>query len=244
MNGYEITTAHNVRLRYDYASLGHRMLAYIIDNLIKVGYFIAIFLVYFFLVRYKIISTNYYLVAALAVIFFFIPYMFYSLLMDYFMNGQSPGKRVMKIKVVSLDTEQLSFGQCLIRWLFRIIDFGFCSGLIAVLAVATSAKKQRVGDILAGTIVVSMKNEKTLDDTIYAQVATNHTVRYENAGRLSAREIEIIKEVIRQYDQEDKYDLLSVTADRVRQAIGADNDLHDIAFLKAVLEDHYTLAAR
>jgi uncharacterized RDD family membrane protein YckC len=244
MNGYEITTAQNVRLRYEYASLGHRMLAYIIDNIVKVGFAGGMFLVGYVFLKVTDLLGRPILAIVLAIIFIAIPFIFYSLLFEYFMNGQSPGKRAMDIKVVSLDSEQLHFGQCLLRWIFRIVDFGFCYGVVALLAVAFSQKKQRVGDILAGTIVVNLKNEKTLDDTIFANVSADRTARYANAGRLSAREVEIIKEVIRQYDQEDKYDLLSVTADRVRVAIDAGNEQHDIAFLKAVVEDYYTLGAQ
>jgi uncharacterized RDD family membrane protein YckC len=244
MNGYEVTTAHNVTLRYSYASIGDRVLAYLLDTLIKTGYIIAVGVLIAVLISAKIATKDF---LALWIILGFIaalPVIFYSLLFEYMTAGQTPGKRAMKIKVASLDTEQLSFGKCFIRWIFRIIDFGMCYGAIAVVATSVSDKKQRIGDLVAGTIVVSLKSEKTLGQTIYAYVEQGREAHYPQASQLSAREAEIIKEVLRQYEQEGKFDLVPITAARVREAIGAPVDMDDLRFLRTIIEDYYILAGK
>jgi len=244
MDGYEITTAHNVTLRFGYASLGDRILASILDWLIKIGYIAALSFIIAMAAKWKLVPSGSTALWTLFIGLCSLPVIFYSLLFEYFTNGQTPGKRALKIKVASQNTEHLTFGKCLIRWLFRIVDFGICYGAIALVAVAVTAKKQRIGDLVAATVVVSLKAEKTLDQTIYAYVGPDREVRYRQADRLSAREVEIIKEVIRQYEQEGKYDLIPMTAARVRTAIGAGEEQDDLSFLRAVAEDYYTLAAR
>ena len=241
MSGYEITTAHNVTLRFGYASVGDRVLAYILDNLIKVGYILAcVFIGSLFT---KVTGSG-----NLPIIFFacaaIIPFIFYSLFFEYYMGGQTPGKRAMKIKVTSEDSNELTFGKCLIRWLFRFVDFNMGSGAVALITVAVTKKKQRVGDMVAGTIVITLKTEKTLDQTIYAHVESNKQARYPQAARLSAHEIEVIKEVVRQYQQGGNYDLIPKTAERVRAAINGGTDQDDLNLLKTVINDYYILASQ
>ena len=241
MAGFEITTAHNVTLRFGYASIGDRVLAYIIDNLIKVGYILMCVFIGSIFTK-SVGSGN------IPIIFFaclaIIPFLFYSLFFEYYMGGQTPGKRAIKIKVVSNDSDELTFGKCLIRWLFRFVDFNMGSGAVALISVAATQKKQRVGDMVAGTIVVSLKNEKTLDQTIYAHVESDKQARYPQAARLSPREIEIIKEVVKQYQQGGKYDLIPKTAERVRAAVNGGTDQDDLNLLKTVIDDYYILASQ
>jgi hypothetical protein len=159
------------------------------------------------------------------------------------MNGQTPGKRVRDIRVMSESSEALSLGQCIIRWLFRLVDFNVMPG-IGIVTIAVTLKKQRFGDMIAGTVVSNIKQDKTLEDTIYAHVAANRMVHYHQAGQLSPREIEIVKEVLRQYTIDGTYDLVPITANRVRTAIGADHDMDDLSMLKFIVEDYYILATQ
>lgn len=245
MEGYEITTAHNVKLKLGYASLGDRLLAFVIDSLIKTGYVLALVFIGIMITRSVHTDSGPSIAFwVFAIIIGLLPYLFYSLFFEYFMEGQTPGKRVRKIKVASQDSSELTFGQCMIRWLFRLVDFGVFSGAIAMVTIAVTDRKQRVGDLVAGTIVVSLKTEKTLEQTIYAYVAPDRAVRYPLAARLTAREIEVIKEVIRLNNEEGKYDLIPMTATRVRATVGAGVETDDLSLLQTVIEDYYTLAAQ
>src|ERR1019366_6403845 len=116
MSQINIVTAQNVTLKIELANIGDRFLAAIIDVLIKVG------LITLFTIGTLIIgrSTGSNFGLGLLVI---IVMVFYSLVFEGLMKGQTPGKRAMKIRVSQLDGRQLSFGSILLRWLFRIIDF-------------------------------------------------------------------------------------------------------------------------
>jgi uncharacterized RDD family membrane protein YckC len=86
-----------------------------------------------------------------ALLFFVLTMAYYAVLES--QSGQTLGKRVMKLRVVAIDG-QLTLGKALIRTLLRIIDglpFFYLLGFIVMLV---SQRKQRIGDMAAGTIVV------------------------------------------------------------------------------------------
>ena len=93
------------------------------------------------------------------------PIIVYSLVLESIFEGQSFGKKLVKIKVVKIDGYQAGFGDYVIRWFFRVIDFFSFFGLPGLITVITSQKSQRLGDMAAGTAVITLKN-KIFQDTI------------------------------------------------------------------------------
>src|ERR1700743_3830347 len=128
MQTIRITTSQNIDIDYEVAGLGERILARLID--------LAIFVLILILGSFIGSLTNLFLDPGVGLIIILTIYItlfvFYDLLFEVFMNGQSIGKRIMKIKVISLDGGQPRFGQYLLRWLFRIVDFALIEpGLVA-----------------------------------------------------------------------------------------------------------------
>ncbi|MEN9569474.1 MAG: hypothetical protein RL172_705 [Bacteroidota bacterium] len=70
-------------------------------------------------------------------------------------NGQTPGKMLLKIKVVTIQYAKASFGQTLVRHLFDIIDYLPFLGILGIIVASSTGYQQRVGDLVAGTIVVN-----------------------------------------------------------------------------------------
>src|SRR5205085_11250809 len=119
------------------------------------------------------------------------PIVFYDLLSEVLLNGQSFGKRVRGIKVISLSGQQASFSQYLIRWVFRLIDFTITSNLLGLTLVAATEKHQRLGDIIAGTVLVKTNPRTSAEDTWYqATDATSHSVSYPEVINLKDRDIQ------------------------------------------------------
>src|SRR5690606_25788624 len=108
MQTVSVRTTQNVVIDYPVASLGDRILAYFIDVLIMVAYIILIFLV----IGFGEIGS-----IAIIISLISIPLFLYHLLFEIFMNGQSPAKRQMNIKVVRLDGTPPTIGNYIIRWL-------------------------------------------------------------------------------------------------------------------------------
>jgi uncharacterized RDD family membrane protein YckC len=66
-------------------------------------------------------------------------------------GGQTVGKRLMKLRVVRADGRPAGMGEIAVRTILRVID-NYLVGLIVMLA--TGDRRQRIGDLAAGTIVV------------------------------------------------------------------------------------------
>ncbi|MGD2247462.1 MAG: RDD family protein [Candidatus Methanofastidiosia archaeon] len=82
-----------------------------------------------------------------------VPFLYYTFFEAY-MNGQTVGKMLVKIKVVKEDGSPIDIVDALIRNVLRIIDSLPVLYLLGLVLIASSDKKQRLGDIVAKTVVV------------------------------------------------------------------------------------------
>jgi uncharacterized RDD family membrane protein YckC len=144
----------------EYAGAIHRILAVIIDHIILavVTIIIAIPLGLSSMV-FSMARPDPFAMAANAVswiAFGIVAVIIWILYFPYFesRSGQTPGKRVMGIKVTKENGKALTFGDALIRTVFRIIDFLPVAYIIGLIVILVSQKKQRIGDMAAKTIVV------------------------------------------------------------------------------------------
>jgi len=95
----------------------------------------------------------------IVLIIFFILEWFYPVYFEVFRNGQTIGKKAMKIRVVNHDLTPIRFGASLTRNLLRAADFlPFCY-VVGIATTALSNKSQRLGDLAAGTLVVYVNEE-------------------------------------------------------------------------------------
>lgn len=234
MNQINIITAQNVTLRIELANIGDRFLAALIDMLIKMGVLLSIALLTFL---FREASGNKVLNVTLwSVCIIFL--VFYSLMFEYFMKGQTPGKRAMKIKVARLVGEQVTFGNLILRWLFRIIDFPLSWPAIGISTIIFTKKYQRLGDVVAGTVLITTKERTSLEDTSYSQLESNYKPSFPQVNQLSGRDAEVIKKVIRLYTESDKYELVMVAAEKLRMVLDVHPNMDDLSFLKVVLQDY------
>lgn len=91
----------------------------------------------------------------------------YFIYWEYKRNGQTPGKRLFGLRVVTLDGSPLSLGKCLTREAIRYVDMLFIvPGLLACLL---TSKRQRLGDLLAGTMVAYSRHEAQERDYLYVK---------------------------------------------------------------------------
>lgn len=221
-----IRTAQNVEIRYKLAGLGNRVLAKLLDLIIMTGYVIA--------VGFAITSLEF---MGWGLIIFFLPILLYTLLFEVFNNGQTPGKSVIRIKVVSLDGTPLSLGQILTRWLLQSVDVWIMSGLAGLLSIVSGTKQQRLGDMAAGTIVVSLKQDSSLEKTAYVKVEEGYQPLYTQASQLSEQDVRIIKTVLT--DRSDnRYTLISKAAAKIEELLGVNKSVSSQEFLKAVVKDY------
>lgn len=160
-----ITIESPEKIRFDYriAPTGTRIGAYVIDILIQVGIIILIVLLVFSLSGFKRsgrmvssgVGSDFQL---LALAFLYLTYFFlqwgYFTLFELFKNGQSPGKKAMRISVIRSNGEPPDAAVIVLRNLLRAVDgfpfFNLLGGLISLL----DKKSRRLGDMVADTLVV------------------------------------------------------------------------------------------
>lgn len=237
MEYVRIDTTQNVAIDYEIASLGERILAYLIDLLIFVAYAFTWFIIIDGLK--ETIPFNIALFWVLA-----LPLFFYDLLCEILFNGQSFGKKVMKIKVVKLDGTQPTFGSYLLRWLLRLIEGGaFCYGAVAMVVYLINGKGQRLGDLAAGTTVIKLKPRVGLADvTTSHDVQATYTPVYPQASHLSDRDAAIIKDLLSTSIRERNMEMLTALSSRVQELLDVKEVTDPELFLKTVLKDftYYT----
>lgn len=176
-----IETPENVTLKRSLAGVGTRVIGGIIDSMILGVVYLGVSLILFVLGINVIEIVNLsdtmsvWIVAFLMVAIFLIHWG-YFLFFEMTTNGQTPGKRYVKIRVVQKEGQGVTFNALAIRNLLRAID-GIGLYSIAVLTMFLTRSVQRLGDIAAGTVVVSEgtveysasydnKKNVTLDETV------------------------------------------------------------------------------
>ena len=78
----------------------------------------------------------------------------YHIFFEFLWNGQTPGKRVAGIRVLTTRGEPVTFVHVLVRNLLRIVDFLPSSYMLGAVCILVTRRSQRLGDLAAGTIVV------------------------------------------------------------------------------------------
>ncbi len=191
MQSTYIVNEQHVRIRQHFAGLVPRMVALLADCFIDSAYFFGLsgFLEY---------SRLYYIMDDWFVFFlFFLPVQFYFLLFELLNNGQTPGKRLMSIRVVRLDGRPLSLSACILRFLLLYVDTMF--GLVGALLIVLTPRSQRIGDLAAGTSVVSDRKFRAsrVDLSEYAYLLADYRPHYVRAAELSAKQADIIDHALR-----------------------------------------------
>ncbi len=242
----EVPTTQNVTIDYETAGLGQRILAYIMDIIFIILWIIG-WLWLLSTVSGLGMSTIFSgdITFILLLLLIFIPVLFYDLLFETLNNGQSPGKMIMRIRVVNVDGTTPSAGSYLIRWLFRLIDFSMTENLLAVIMIATTKKSQRLGDLLAGTTVVDLKvnsrnRELSITDLDFHE---DYKVSYSDVlDKLSDRDIQTINSIIEDNRMKENNYFNQRLAERIKMITGYTYDGSDRVFLKKVVSDYNYLA--
>lgn len=244
----EVQTTQNVTIDYETAGVGQRILAYLLDLIAIIVWVIGWFWILGTVASFGINQAfNGDIFAILLVIIILLPVVFYHLLFETLNNGQSPGKMVMKIRVVNVDGTAPTSSSFLIRWLFRLIDFSMTEGFLAVIMVAVTKKSQRLGDLLAGTTVIDLKlnnrnRELSITDLDFHE---DYKVTYIDVlDRLSDKDIQTISSIIEDQRMRDSDYFNQRLAERIKSITGYTYNGPDRVFLRKVVSDYNYLAVQ
>jgi hypothetical protein len=162
--------------------------------------------------------------------------------MEYFFNGQSPGKKMRKIKVVRLDGSSATLGNYLLRWIFRLVDIFLAQGGVAILTILINGKGQRLGDLAAGTTVIKLQSKTSLYDTVLMPLPEGYQGLYPQVKQLNDNQIALVKEVLQvtfaNPDVELKNKLQNHIKTALEKKMGIISNEESRTFLDTVLKDY------
>jgi len=243
METIRVSTAQNVDIDYEVAGLGERIVARLID--------LAGFAVLYIIVLILMIASfrNSGTLGVVLIIIFLVIFVFYDLVCELTMDGQTFGKKIMKIKVISLDGGQPTFGQYLMRWIFRVIDFGFIFGwgLVALVCVAVSKNHQRIGDMLAKTTLIKTVPRTKIDQVAFGfALPDDYQPVFKEVLHLNDRDAELIFEVLSGFYQTGNTDLIYSMATKIKEhiAIVIPAGMNEFQFLETVMKDYNHLTGQ
>ena len=257
MASVAVNTSLNVNIDFELAGVDKRVLAWLIDLAIRITYYI--FCTSFFRQEFGDDTLMVFFELALLM-----PLMFYFLLFELLMNGQTPGKKVFGIKVISLQGYKPTYIQYLNRWVFRLMDTGFITVLIfgmigdwvygsvfllanvaSLIYILNSKKEQRIGDLIANTVVIRLNSKTRIEDTIFTKIEdTNYVVRYPNVIKLSDRDISIIKNALNNAQRSNRYDILWNIVNKLEPVIDAPSGDDPYYYLVTLIKDYNYLTTR
>jgi uncharacterized RDD family membrane protein YckC len=236
MQTISVQTTQNVFIHHPVASVGDRILAYILDRIILIAYIVAI------IGLFINIEVN---AVWPWIVFLAGPWLFYHLLFEIFMNGQSPGKRVMNIQVVRLDGTQASVGDYILRWAFSLIDFYLLSGALAVIVIAAGGKGQRIGDMVAGTTVVKLiETQQITANKIFITPEQTYVPTFPQVTQLESRDIELIQRALDALTQFENEQPVLLVTEKIKSMLGIQTDLPPAEFLYIVVKDFNHITSR
>lgn len=157
-----IDTPEQVELEFAVAGIGSRFVAVLIDHLIQAAfYFVFIILgaIVFGAASNRFNLLGKWVLAGFIVLNFLLIWGYYTLF-EAFWHGQTPGKNIMKLRVIKDSGRQITLFEAMSRNLLRIVDYLPAFYFVGVITMACTKRQQRLGDLAAGTIVVHERRDE------------------------------------------------------------------------------------
>jgi uncharacterized RDD family membrane protein YckC len=201
----------------------------------------------------------------------FLPVLLYHLVLEITMNGQSIGKRIMGIRVVNEIGGRPSISQFLIRWLLRVSDLWIAVLILILLAspdfgrdvettfiilaalgflitdivlVVSSKKSQRIGDILAKTILIRTNTKGSIEDTVFVAVADNYIPSFPQIMQLSDKDINAIKSILGTARKKGDFNMADAASYKIKTHLRIESSMPSFDFLEVLLKDYNYLSTK
>ena len=237
MDSIDILTGQHVAIKYEPANIVQRMLSILLDYVFMVAYELTLFFISD-LIGFDFLNGE--TMGILTFAFFSLPILLYHVFFETILNGQTPGKIIMKIRVTHVDGSTPNFVSYFLRWILLPIDMIPYGGVGALLIVFTK-NHQRLGDLAAGTTVIKLNSAKQkydLDDMSY-DVETDYQPVFREAEILTEGQIRLITDLLENPLDESKVeDSLEQLADKIKEKLNIESKLNDRVFLETIVKDY------
>jgi len=271
MSVIKIPTSFNIDVEFEIPEFYRRLISLLIDMVIHFCYMRIAFEIFKSIANSSGVmdgNTGYNL-EAIAVILF-LPLFIYHVVLEITMNGQSIGKKIMGLRVVNENGGKASISQFLIRWLLRVSDV-WIVGIIFVIAsapdfremertflilgvlgflitdivlVVSSRKGQRVGDVLARTILIRTSRKASIEETVFREVSDAYTPVFPQIMQLSDRDINAIKNILETARKKGDYEMAATASDKIKNHLKIETSMQPFEFLDVLLKDYNYLSVK
>jgi uncharacterized RDD family membrane protein YckC len=261
MKSIEFVSAQNVKIEYEYATVIQRCTSALIDTAMLALYIAIMF---------ALLSNSGFDQYMLVELFLLkLPWIFYHPVLEYLSHGQTLGKYALGIRVVTYSGERPGFREIFTRWIFKghfmWISFSFATifngagdlvvigiihiimGLVGLMYASVAEKSQRMGDVMAGTVVIKDKSSirYSLKDVLSIKNQENYTPEYPGVVRFTDEDMLLIKNSIqrvRKYPNPETKKFARELADESAKLIGlSETPNKRLKFLQTLLQDYVVL---
>ena len=248
MSTIKLETGFNIEVDFAVAPFHRRMFAWFIDLMVIYFYNLLLSKLFGTTIRESLVQKEW------VYILLNLPILFYYPVSEFFSNGRTIGKQLMGIRVITSEGGQASLSQYGLRWIFRFIDFPtwiffaiftqelpwWCSVFLlsGIACVIFSEKSQRIGDIIAGTIVIFTRHTNSWKDTVFTELETDYKPLYPQVMKLSDKDINSLKAVIENTRKSNNHDLAFRIAERIKTKFQMQSSQDAIDFLETLLKDY------
>src|SRR5688572_3311931 len=145
----KVSTPDHIEFEYQLAGIGSRFAAVALDHIFQFLGWLAIVIIYTNVITGGVVEFSAILTVAVFLLVFA-----YFVLFEWLGGGQTPGKKIMGLRVMYEDGRPVDFAASAIRNVLRLADFLPAVYGLGVTVMFISPKSQRLGDLAGGTIVV------------------------------------------------------------------------------------------
>ena len=250
----KLDTGFNIEIDFPISPFHRRMFAYLIDSLVMYLYWILI------AALMKNASDDFESKKIWLWVLEGLPVLIYYPALEILTNGQTVGKRIMGIRVINAEGGQASISQYILRWVFRLADFPvwifaeiysgglpWYSSVLAFSGIACfilSNRSQRIGDIVAGTIVIFTRSRSTWQDTVFTELEEGYKPRYPQVMQMTDKDLNSLKTIIETVKKGNNHELAFRIAERIKSKLSIQGDQDAQDFLETLLKDYNYYSTR
>lgn len=233
MKKIQIDTTQNVKVQFEIANIGERALAWLIDFVIIIV--LSLILSLIFSVRVSLMQLSSVLVLVL-----------YTPLWEALNHGQTPGKMALNLRVVKTNGEPAVFLDYLTRWSTKGLEVTICLGSLAALVSFLSKRGQRVGDVLANTVIIKNESISRLGISRLMELDkySDYEPQFPEVTQLDESDILLLHETYTRFKKHrtpGHSEALQTLAQAVKQKLQISNKLTAEEFVKQTIKDFVIL---
>ena len=268
----KVPTNFNIDVEFEIPEFYRRFLSLLIDVLLEYFYLRIAGEVYKGIISNSSGSNDSQYDLQAVGLLLFLPVLLYHVIMEITMNGQSIGKKIMGIRVVNENGGRPGISQFVIRWLLRVSDVWIALLLVILVSddsgfgndvettfvvlaalgflitdivlVVSSQKGQRIGDLLAKTILIRINTKGNIEETVFQEVADNYIPSFPQIMQLSDKDINAIKSILETSRKKDDLQMAEAAGNKIKAHLKIETTMSPFDFLDVLLKDYNYLSVK